>query len=136
MLLSGVSAQSWSVLYCHFLLLRLRKVLDCGSVSVYQLTSSFDFTEEVESRWGSKESFDLESRPYSVGTIVVNTLPIFDESNRRENNDAYRWANRFHIDTRPGVIRNQLLFQSRDQVTAQILAESERILRQRWNMCG
>ncbi len=91
-------------------------------------SSDFDFTEGI-SRWGTQESFDLEATHYYVRSIDINQLPIFDESNPRENNRLFRWINRVHIPTRPHVIAHQLLFEEGDEVTAQMLSENERVLR-------
>lgn len=90
--------------------------------------SGFDFTESI-SRWGSTDSFNIDASPYTVRNVSVNQLPIFDESNPDENNSLYRWINRIHIDTKPGVIRNKVLFEPGDTVNSRILAESERLLR-------
>ncbi len=101
---------------------------DCVDINAPAL-SSFDFTEGI-SRWGTTESFDLDSTHYHVRDIEINKLPIFDETHRRENNALYRWINAVHIPTRTKVIRDQLLFKQGSEVTAQMLAENERILRQ------
>lgn len=91
--------------------------------------ASFDFTEEI-SRWGTQESFDLDSTHYKIRTIDVNRLPIFDEANEKENNAAFRWINRIHIPTRKKVILDQLLFKQGSEVNSQMLSENERLLRQ------
>lgn len=90
--------------------------------------SNFDFTDAI-SRWGSKDSYDLDSTSTRVGEVTTKILPIFDESNNRENNVLYRWVNKVHIDTRPNVIRKQLLFAPGELISSQVLAENERILR-------
>jgi hypothetical protein len=94
--------------------------------------SSYSFTDNI-SRWGGTDTFDLDSglelAAYEVRDVQINTLPIFDEANRRENNSLYRWINRAHMDTRPSVIANQILFRPGDKVNAQVLAETERLLR-------
>jgi hypothetical protein len=90
--------------------------------------TDYNFTAGI-SRWGSLGSYDLDSQPYRVRSIAINTLPIFDETNRRENNRLYRWVNEIHFDTRPRVITKQLLFKPGDVVNSGILAENERLLR-------
>ncbi|MCB1670809.1 MAG: hypothetical protein R3F41_12600 [Gammaproteobacteria bacterium] len=90
--------------------------------------SGFDFTEAI-SRWGTRDSFDIDNGHYHVRSIVTNQLPIFDETNPDENISLYRWVNRIHLDTKPGVIRNQLLFEPGEEVDSQMLSESERLLR-------
>ncbi len=94
-------------------------------------TASYDFTKEL-TRWGSaKNYFDLDATPRTVGSITVNSLPIFDENNPREDNFLFKWANAIHFTTRPQVITDQLLFKEGDPATKHVLAESERILRSR-----
>jgi len=91
--------------------------------------AGFDFTEGI-SRWGTQESFDIDSTHYKIHDITVNRLPIFDETNEKENNAVFRWINRVHIPTRQKVIRDQLLFDSGSEVSSQMLSENERLLRQ------
>ena len=91
--------------------------------------ASFDFTEGI-SRWGTQESFDLDSTHYKIRNIAVNRLPIFDEANEKENKAAFRWINRMHIPTRQKVILDQLLFEKGSEVNSQMLSENERLLRQ------
>ncbi len=110
-------------------ILYAQQIASCEAVNT-PASSSFDFTESI-SRWGSTDSFDLESTPYRVRNITVNKLPIFDESNSRENNSIHRWINRVHLETKSSVILNQLLFTTGDLVNPQMLAENERLLRQR-----
>lgn len=100
----------------------------CEAINTPALPS-FDFTEGI-SRWGTQESFDLDSTHYKIRNISVNRLPIFDEANERENNAAFRWVNRVHIPTRQKVIIDQLLFEQGSEVNSQMLAENERLLRQ------
>lgn len=92
--------------------------------------SDFDFTED-QSRWGTKPNGELDGDTYHVRSISINQLPIFDESNPRENSKLYRWINRVHFYTQPEVIHRQLLFNNQDEVSQDIMTESERILRQR-----
>lgn len=101
---------------------------DCAQIS-QPADSGFDFTEDI-SRWGSRESFDLDSRQYQVRSIQLNQLPIFDLSNPRENKRLFRWVNRVHIPTRQQVIRHQLLFEEGETVNSRMLSENERLLRQ------
>ena len=59
----------------------------------------------------------------------VITQDIFDLSDPRENNALYRLANRLHINTKPEVIRNALLFKSGEPVSLRVIEETERLLR-------
>jgi hypothetical protein len=93
-------------------------------------TQSFDFTEDL-TRWGSPGAYNIDNIPHHVRSISVNNLPIFDETDPDENNRLYRWVNRVHVDTRDKVIANELLFNEDSVVNSQVLAESERLLRER-----
>lgn len=64
-----------------------------------------------------------------VGEIHITRLPIFNESNPGEDNFLFRWANRIHILTRPGIINEQLLFATGEKIDARLLDESARLLR-------
>ncbi len=72
---------------------------------------------------------ELEAAGARIGEIRVVTHDIFDLADPKENNAFYRFANRLHINTRPNVIRRQLLFQSGDPVSVRVIAETERLLR-------
>ena len=100
---------------------------ECERIN-FPAEANFDFTETI-SRWGSRGSFDIDGSQYQIRNISLAQLPIFDESNRKEDLALYRWINRIHVDTQPEVIRNQLLFVSGDSVSSGTMAESERILR-------
>lgn len=66
---------------------------------------------------------------YRVGTISVVRQDVFSSDNPAEDHAAYRLANRWHIVTREGVVRELLLFRSGDTVTVDAIAETERALR-------
>lgn len=63
--------------------------------------------------------------------ITFNNIDVFDESNPNENNSLYRFLNRIHINTKPHVIKSQLLFQEGDLIDRKTIQESARILRTR-----
>jgi len=73
----------------------------------------------------------LEAADAVIGEIVIDRQNIFDLSDPEENNWLYRMANRLHIVTQKRTIQKQLLFKSGDPLSAQLLEESGRILRQR-----
>ena len=73
---------------------------------------------------------DLEAQDAVVGEIVLKRENVFDLSDPTENNWVFRLANRLHVVTREKTIRKQLLVESGDPVTARLVDESERILRQ------
>ena len=64
-----------------------------------------------------------------VGEIVIVNENVFDLTEPKENKLMYRKANALHMRTRPGVIRQQLLFRSGEPFSLTALEESERILR-------
>lgn len=74
---------------------------------------------------------ELEAAGAVIGDIDVVTDDIFDESDPRENNILYRFANTLHIVTRPGVVRRSLLFHSGEPVSLRLIEETERLLRGR-----
>lgn len=64
-----------------------------------------------------------------IEEIVINTHPIFDESNPKENNWLFRWVNRLHMDTKKRIIKKELTFKEGDPVDKHLLDESARRLR-------
>jgi hypothetical protein len=72
---------------------------------------------------------ELEAAGARIGEVRVITQDIFDLEDPRENNALYRLANRLHINTKPDVIRNALLFKSGEPVSVRVIEETERLLR-------
>ena len=72
---------------------------------------------------------ELEAMGAVIGRIQVVPGDVFDPSIEGENGWLYRAANTLHIETRPPVIRKQLLFESGDVYRHRLVLESERILR-------
>lgn len=72
---------------------------------------------------------ELEAAGAIIGRIIIDRQDVFDTSDPRENKSIYRLANRWHIETRESVIAQQLLFQSGEQYSARLVAETERLLR-------
>ena len=66
---------------------------------------------------------------YRVGTIEVVRQDVFNTDDPAEDNVAFRLANRWHVVTREGAVRDLLLFREGDSVTVDEIAESERSLR-------
>ena len=64
-----------------------------------------------------------------VGTITVVRQDVFNTDDPAEDRATYRLANRWHILTGEGTIREQLLFREGDTVSVDEIAESERVLR-------
>jgi hypothetical protein len=66
-----------------------------------------------------------------IRRILYDTIDVFDERDPDENNWLYRFVNRLHINTKPGVIEAQLLFTEGDEIHLPLIQETERILRTR-----
>ncbi len=72
---------------------------------------------------------ELEAAGAVIGKITVVVGDVFDTSIEGEDSWLYRTANRLHIETRPSVIRDQLLFREGDPYDHRLLRETERNLR-------
>lgn len=72
---------------------------------------------------------ELEAQGAVIGRIIVTPNDIFDPSIPAEHGWLYRAANKLHINTRPSVIRGQLLFKTGDKYDARLVQENERLLR-------
>ena len=72
---------------------------------------------------------ELEAAGALIGKIRVFTRDIFDTDDPNEDKLLFRWANALHIQTRPGVIQNALLFKRGEPVSVRLLDETERVLR-------
>lgn len=72
---------------------------------------------------------ELPDTKLSIESLDFTRLKIFDESNPDERNALFRWANRFHILTRPETIEQLMLFAEGDVIEGRLLDETARILR-------
>jgi hypothetical protein len=96
-----------------------------------------DCNSEFSPARGDHPFVDAESIRYlvpegsKIGSIYYTQLDIFDEADPRENNWLYRWANRFHLETRADVIEAQILFREDDNYDERMILESARLLRKR-----
>jgi hemolysin activation/secretion protein len=72
---------------------------------------------------------ELEAAGAVIGEVVINVGDVFDTSIEGEDGWLYRTANKLHINTKPSVIKGQLLFQTGDPYQQRLIDESERILR-------
>ena len=72
---------------------------------------------------------ELEAAGARIGEIRVLTEDVFDLNDPKENNLLYRLVNKLHINTRPDVIRRQLLFQTGEPLSVRVIEETERLLR-------
>jgi hypothetical protein len=74
---------------------------------------------------------ELEAAGAVIGKVNVVVGDVFDTSLEGEGSWLYRTANRLHIETRPSVIRDQLLFEEGDLYRHRVVQETERNLRAR-----
>lgn len=72
---------------------------------------------------------ELEASGAVIGEVRIVVGDVFDTSVEGEDGWLYRAANKLHIDTRPRIIRDQLLFKPGDPYDARVIEETERILR-------
>lgn len=72
---------------------------------------------------------DLERAGARIGEIEIENQDVFDARDPKENRALYRLSNRLHIETKPELIKRQLLFKSDDEYSRRLLDESARILR-------
>ena len=72
---------------------------------------------------------ELEAAGAKIGEVRIRNREIFDLDDPKENNALFRLANRLHIHTRRSVIARSLLFKRGDPVTANVIEETERVLR-------
>lgn len=72
---------------------------------------------------------ELEARGAVIGEVRVVVGDVFDTSVKGESGWLYRTANKLHIETRPSVIRDQLLFESGEPYKHRLVLETERLLR-------
>ena len=72
---------------------------------------------------------ELEAAQARIGEVRVRNADVFDTTDPGEDWAIYRWANALHIQTRPSVIENALLFKRGDRVSVTVIEETERRLR-------
>jgi hypothetical protein len=71
---------------------------------------------------------ELDGLP--IVRIVIDRYNIFDTSQKPTSKWPYRAANSLHVVTRESFIRSMLLFKEGDPYSAELAAESERLLRE------
>jgi len=71
----------------------------------------------------------LDATGNVIGEVIIFPESIFDLDNPEEDGFLYRLANKLHIETKPEVISQQLLFKPGDEYNKRVLDETERLLR-------
>ncbi len=72
---------------------------------------------------------ELERSGAVIGKIEVDNQDVFDPRDPREDRALFRLSNRLHIETKPELILQQVLFRTGDRYSHRLLEESERMLR-------
>ena len=67
----------------------------------------------------------------TIVAIRFERFDVFDTSDPDTSSRPYRWANSLHVVSRESFIRSRLLFEEGDPYSAQLAAESARLLRDR-----
>src|SRR5690554_3780942 len=83
-----------------------------------------DVARDKNSRLDTAHFADHQGK--RIRRIILNSINVFDEANPDENNRFYRFVNSLHINTRPNVIKSQLLFAEGDRVSYKDIQESAR----------
>ncbi len=102
--------------------------LSCIAACLLLVEPSFALESKPAER-GASTFAELESTGTVIRQIRIDVQNIFDLDDVRENNWLFRTANKLHIQTRPQVIQQILLFKAGEKVSAQKIEESERLLR-------
>ena len=114
-----MSMASWAILPVWlFAQTASAELLDCANMSAESTAKLIEERPEI-----------LNSNGVVIGSILVEPGSIFDLNDPKEDGFLYRLANKAHIETRPNVIQQQLLFAEGDAFSKQLLDESERLLR-------
>jgi len=78
---------------------------------------------------GVPEDDVLERSGAVIGAVRFNRVNVFDPTIEAENTAVFRLANTIHIVTRESTIASQLLFRPGDRYDANLVKETERVLR-------
>lgn len=85
-------------------------------------SSSYPFVRD-------REPIALPNGEFSIASIQLTRLPVFDETDPDENNWLYQWGNRIHFLTKEPIISQQLLFEKDEKFEPRLLLETQRLLR-------
>lgn len=87
-------------------------------------------TDTSPERWQGEHAWQaLEAAGYRIGRVRIQVDDVFDLTNPEEDTWYGRTADVLHVNTRPHVIREQLLFKPAQPVDARRIYESVRRLR-------
>ena len=107
----------------------LRRIVNCAC-AIYCLALQPAIALEPSPNTANAPTLaELEAAGAVIRQIRINPQNIFDLADSNENNWLFRTANKLHIQTRPQVIENILLFKAGERVSKQKIEETERLLR-------
>ena len=109
---------------------RLVAAAGCAVVGLWSLLDQSSSAQEPPAD-PAQQRAALEKSGATIRRINIKVDNVFDLTNPEENKRLYRWANRVHVRTRPGVIESVLLFRTGDVFEGRLLDESARALRSR-----
>ena len=69
--------------------------------------------------------------PLVVGSITIDSANVFESDPEIADRFPYSWADKIHIVSKERFVRSELLFREGDPFDPEVIAESERVLRQR-----
>ncbi len=86
-------------------------------------------TNSDANQWRGEAGWDeLAAQGYRIGDVHIIVDNVFDPNDPYADSWYARLANKLHIKTHPGAIREQLLFKSGDPVDPRVIYESARRL--------
>ncbi len=110
---------------------RLRRSITHGAVLMALLCSAIVVAGEGDGNGVGvlPSAEELEASGAVIGQVTVVVGDVFDTSIDGEDGWLYRSANKLHIETRPKIIEDQLLFKPGEPYRHRLVLETERILR-------
>jgi hypothetical protein len=85
--------------------------------------------EQTARAEGVPTDADLRANGALIGRVTIMPRPIFDTTVPAEDTRLFRLANRLHYRTRVATVEDRMLFKPGEVFDPQIIAESERLLR-------
>ncbi len=110
---------------------RLRRSIAHGALLMALLCSANVVAGEGDGKvvGGLPSPQELEASGAVIGQVTVVVGDVFDTRIDGEDGWLYRSANKLHIETRPKIIEDQLLFKPGEPYRHRLVLETERILR-------
>ena len=115
--------------YYRFTRKALRRIVDCACAICCLVLQPAIALEPAPTTASVPTFAELEAAGAVIRQIRIDPQNIFDLADSNENNWLFRTANKLHIQTRPQVIENILLFKAGERISKQKIEETERLLR-------